>query len=125
MLVSAGSAQVPNPTQIPSQLSGDNPLYRVQINVVERDVKAVNYRVRGGDTQVDFKGTALMPDSKGNAVVESKKGYVDIDVNFDEVKPANTFGPEFLTYVLWAITPKAGQQISAKLYWATTTASSM
>jgi len=106
MMVSAGSAQVPNPTQIPSQLSGDNPLYRVQINVVERDVKAVNYRVRGGDTQVDFKGTALMPDSKGNAVVESKKGYVDIDVNFDEMKPANTFGPEYLTYVLWAITPE-------------------
>jgi outer membrane protein OmpA-like peptidoglycan-associated protein len=105
-LGSAGSAQVPNPTQVPVQSSGENPLYRVTINVVERDIKAVNYRVRGGDTQVDFKGTALMPEAKGKAIVEGKKGYVDIDVNFDEVRPASMFGPEYLTYVLWAITPE-------------------
>jgi outer membrane protein OmpA-like peptidoglycan-associated protein len=106
MLVSTGSAQVPNPTQVPAQSSGDNPLYRVTINVVERDIKAVNYKVRGGETQVDFKGTALMPEAKGNAHVEGQKGYAEIDVNFDEVRPASMFGPEYLTYVLWAITPE-------------------
>jgi outer membrane protein OmpA-like peptidoglycan-associated protein len=100
------SAQVPNPTQIGVQSAGDNPIYRVTINVVERDIKAVNYRVRGGDTKVDFKGTALMPDAKGEAVVESKRGYIDVDADFDDLKPASIFGPEYLTYVMWAITPE-------------------
>jgi outer membrane protein OmpA-like peptidoglycan-associated protein len=105
-LVTTGTAQIPNPTQVPIQQSGDNPLYRLTINVVERDIKAVNYRVRGGDTRVDFKGTALLPDAKGNAMVESKQGYIDINADFDELKPATMFGPEYLTYVMWAITPE-------------------
>ena len=89
-----------------TQRSGDNPLYRVTINVVERDIQAVNYRVRGGDTKVDFKGTALLQDAKGDAWVESQKGYIDIKAEFENLKPANSYGPEYLTYVLWAITPE-------------------
>jgi outer membrane protein OmpA-like peptidoglycan-associated protein len=106
LALTPGSAQVPNPTQVPVQQAGDNPIYRLQINVVERDIKAVNYRVRGGETRVDFKGTALMPDAKGNAIVESKQGFIDVDTHFDELKPASMFGPEYLTYVMWGITPE-------------------
>ena len=98
--------QVTNPTQVQVQRDGDNPLYRVTINVVERDIKAVNYRVRGGPTKVDFKGTALLPDAKGDAYVESKKGFIDINAEFENFKPASIYGPEYLTYVLWAITPE-------------------
>ena len=98
--------QVTSPTQVQAQRSGDNPLYRVTINVVERDIKAVNYRVRSGSTKVDFKGTALLPDAKGDAYVEGQKGYIDIRAEFENFKPATTYGPEYLTYVLWAITPE-------------------
>jgi len=98
--------QVPNPTQVQVQRAGDNPIYRVTINVVERNIKAVNYRVRGGATKVDFKGTALLEDAKGDAWVESQKGYIDINAQFEKFKPASSFGPEYLTYVLWAITPE-------------------
>ena len=79
------------------------PLYRV--NVVERTVNAVNYQYRSGPTQIDFRGTVLMPDAKGGAVVESKKGRTEIDAKFDHVVAPRRYGPEYLTYVLWAITP--------------------
>src|SRR5688500_8307545 len=102
----AGYSQVSNPTQVQAQRAGDNPLYRVTINVVERDIKAVNYRVRGGSTKVDFKGTALLPDAKGDAYVESQKGYIEINAEFEKFRPATTYGTEYLTYVLWAITPE-------------------
>jgi outer membrane protein OmpA-like peptidoglycan-associated protein len=99
-------SQVTNPAPVQVQRAGDNPLYRVTINVVERDIKAVNYRVRGGPTKVDFKGTALLPDAKGDAWVESKKGFIDINAEFENFKPASVYGPEYLTYVLWAVTPE-------------------
>ncbi|HTS61254.1 MAG TPA: OmpA family protein [Candidatus Acidoferrales bacterium] len=80
------------------------PIY--QVTVVERTVKAVNYQYRGGPTQIDFAGTVLMPQAKGQAIVESKKGRTAIDVKFSRVEAPGRFGPEYLTYVLWAITPE-------------------
>lgn len=79
------------------------PIYRV--TVVERTVRAVNYQYRNGPTQIDFRGTVLMPSAKGEAVVESKSGRTEIDAKFDRVDAPSRFGPEYLTYVLWAITP--------------------
>ena len=67
-------SQATNLTQVQVKHDGDNPLYRVTINVVERDIKAVNYRVRGGPTKVDFKGTALLPDAKGDACASRTEG---------------------------------------------------
>jgi len=100
----------PNPTLNQSlqvqRTPGDNPLYRININVVERQVKALNYQHRGGATKVGFRGTALLPEAHGEAKVESKQGYIEIEVEFDELKPASQYGPEFLTYVMWAITPE-------------------
>jgi outer membrane protein OmpA-like peptidoglycan-associated protein len=81
-------------------------LYTININVVERNVKAVNYRQRGGSTPIDFRGTALMPEAKGEAMIDTERGYIEIDAEFDELKSATQFGPEYLTYVLWAITPE-------------------
>ena len=100
-------AQQPaNPTQVQIQRGGDNPLYKIRVNVVERTTAAVNYRHRGGSTPVDFRGTALLPEARGEAKVESKQGYIEIEVEFDELQPATRFGPEFLTYVMWAVTPE-------------------
>jgi len=67
-------AQQPNPTQVGVQQQGGNPIYRITVNVVQRTTKAVNYRHRSGATKVDFRGTELLPDAKGEARVESQQG---------------------------------------------------
>ncbi len=80
------------------------PVYRV--NVVSRSVEAVNYRHRNGSTKIDFRGTSLMPDGSGEAKVDSKAGRLQINAEFKNVRNANYYGPEYLTYVLWAVTPE-------------------
>ena len=80
------------------------PLYRV--TVVGRTAKAVNYLHRGGPTKLDFKGTVLLTDARGGATVESKQGATQIDAKFEGLEPPTRFGREYLTYVLWAITPE-------------------
>ena len=76
------------------------------VRVVSRTTKAVNYRHRGGSTTVDFKGTSLMPSVTGKAKVDSKEGRLEINAELAHMLAAKTFGPEYLTYVLWAITPE-------------------
>ena len=80
------------------------PIYRV--TVTERTMKAINYQHRSGATKIDFSGTSLLPNAHGEAKVESKKGYIEIEVEFDHLQPATKYGAEYLTYVLWAITPE-------------------
>src|SRR5258708_5349433 len=104
-------AQVPNPTQSPSGVSTNQqvvasdhqPLFRV--TVVSRTTKAINYRHRSGSTRVDFRGTPLMPQATGEAKVESRQGDIRISVDAEKLMPASTFGGEYLTYVLWAVSP--------------------
>ena len=107
LLSGAASAQVstPNPTQGATAGAGEQvPLFRV--TVVGRTTSAINYRPRRGDTKVDFAGTTLMPAAKGYATVSGEKGYIKVDAHFDKLAPPTQFGPEYLTYVLWAITPE-------------------
>jgi outer membrane protein OmpA-like peptidoglycan-associated protein len=80
------------------------PVYR--ITVVGRVIKAINYRNRSGVTKVKFRGTSLMPSSVGDADVQSRQGTIKVDVRFQHVEPANRFGPEYMTFVLWAISPE-------------------
>src|SRR5450631_1562469 len=80
------------------------PTFRV--TVVSRSVQAVNYKHRGGATKVDFAGTDLMPQANGQAKVESKKGYIEIEVEFGNLQKPTAFGNEYLTYILWAISPE-------------------
>ena len=82
------------------------PIYRITVNVVERNTTAINYQHRNGSTTIDFAGTPLMAKARGEAKVESKQGYIEVEVEFDDLQPATRFGPEFLTYVMWAITPE-------------------
>jgi outer membrane protein OmpA-like peptidoglycan-associated protein len=98
------NGQTPNTP--PVQFSAADKNTHVTNNVVEGHIMAVNYRVRGGPTKIDFIGTSLMPGAKGSAWIESKKGYIEIDASFDKLQQAKTFGPEYLTYILWAITPE-------------------
>ena len=80
------------------------PIYHV--TVVDRTIDAVNYQYRTGPTEIDFRGTVLLPQSKGDATVESKTGRSEIDARFHHLEAPGRFGPEYLTYVLWAITPQ-------------------
>lgn len=93
--------------QNPQPKSGQlEPVATFKATSVARTAKAINYRHRSGSTKVDFKGTALMPQARGEAQVESKQGRIEIDVNFRDLERATKFGSEYLTYVLWAITPE-------------------
>ncbi|HEX4485544.1 MAG TPA: OmpA family protein [Terriglobales bacterium] len=80
----------------------ETPVFRV--HVVGRSTKAVNYRHRGGSTTVDLKGTSLMPEATGRAKVNGKEGRLEVNVEVSKMQPATEIGPQFLTYVLWAIT---------------------
>src|SRR5690606_17412939 len=67
---------------------------------------AINYRPRRGNTRVDFTGTDLMPRAGGRAEVSGQEGIIKIEVRLDDLDPPSRFGPEYLTYVLWAVTPE-------------------
>ncbi len=99
LLVSAGLllAQKPDP---------DAPMVTFKVQVVAKTAKAINYRHRSGATKINFAGTAILPKARGEAKVESKQGYIEIEVEFDNLQAAPMHGQEYLTYVLWAITPE-------------------
>ncbi len=80
------------------------PIFRV--NVVSRNVQAVNYEHRSGASKVDFAGTDLTPSANGEAKVNSRRGSIEIDAEFGDLQVPATFGNEYLTYVLWAISPE-------------------
>jgi outer membrane protein OmpA-like peptidoglycan-associated protein len=118
-LLSAASglaiAQEPNPTSTQSPLRTEQseaqleiqngiPVYKVK--VIGREIPAINYFHRNGSTKIGFHGTDLLAGAKGEAKVDARLGRTSIDANFVGLTPANGFGPEYLTYVLWAITPE-------------------
>ena len=79
------------------------PIFKVE--VVSRSIAAVSYRNRSGWTKVDLQGTALAPKAKGLAEVNSRLGHMEIKLSVKDLPSASSYGPLFLTYVLWAITP--------------------
>jgi hypothetical protein len=85
------------------------PIYR--LTVVQRSLEAVNFERHSGPTVIDMKGTVLLPKAEGKATVEVKNGYTRVDLELRHLAPPTQFGAEFLTYVLWAITP-AGRAIN-------------
>jgi outer membrane protein OmpA-like peptidoglycan-associated protein len=90
-----------NTSQLPA---AGTPVFR--LSLTPRTVKAINYQHRSGATRIGFRGTELLPNARGEAKVEGQKGYIGIEAEFDGLQPATSNGPEYLTYVLWAITPE-------------------
>jgi outer membrane protein OmpA-like peptidoglycan-associated protein len=74
--------------------------------VTGRTTQAVNYKHRSGSTKVNFAGTDLMPAADGEAEVNSKRGAIEIEAEFGNLQKPTTFGNEYLTYILWAISPE-------------------
>ena len=104
-------AQEPNPTvrqdeQNQQQVQMRNGIAYYKVQVVDRTLPAINYFHRSGTTKIGFAGTSLLPDAKGEAKVDSRNGRTAIDATIENLSPANGFGTEYLTYVLWAITPE-------------------
>jgi outer membrane protein OmpA-like peptidoglycan-associated protein len=66
----------------------------------------MHYRIQGGSTKVDFRGTELMQRGSGEAKVEGKKSNFEIDARFEGFEDATKFGFEYLTYVLWVVSPQ-------------------
>jgi hypothetical protein len=88
----------------PAQTHSDSvPIYR--ITVVQRALQAVNFERHSGPTEINLRGTVLLPKADGKATVEVKNGYTKIDLNIRHLSAPTQFGTEFLTYVLWAISP--------------------
>jgi len=111
VITGALSAQVRTPPPPPAptavrtdQATDDQPIFRV--TVVERTTNAVSYRHRSGWTKVDLHGTPLAPDATGHADVNSRPGYIEAKAEMHRLLPASQYGPEYMTYVLWAITPE-------------------
>lgn len=74
-------------------------------DVVKKSITAVGYEVGGGSTKVILLGTPAAPDGNGEAKVQAKKGGTDIEVKVKGLPQPTTLGAEFLTYVLWSVTP--------------------
>jgi outer membrane protein OmpA-like peptidoglycan-associated protein len=104
MLFGVSAFAQTNSQSIAVQRTSDTPVFRV--NVISRSVTAVNYRHRSGSTKLDFAGTDLMPLANGEAKVESERGSIKIRAEFGDLQSPKSFGNEYLTYILWAISPE-------------------
>ena len=92
--------------QATTVLEPEGPASTYRVIVVSRSVQAVNYRHRSGASDVDFAGTALLPSADGKAKVRSKRGTLEVEAEFGNLQSPTTFGAEYLTYVMWAISPE-------------------
>src|SRR5580692_8221971 len=101
---SARSGGVPQGSPTAAMRADQTSMY--QEILVDRTVKAVKYAHRSGSTKIDFAGTNLMADGRGEAKVNSHRGAIQIKAEFSNLQKSTTFGPEYLTYVMWAISPE-------------------
>ena len=91
--LAAGFASAQNSKEVPAA------------DVISKTIKAVGYEVGGGSTKMIFLGTSAASQASGEAKVEAKKGGTTIDLKVQSLPQPTTLGAEFLTYVLWTITP--------------------
>jgi outer membrane protein OmpA-like peptidoglycan-associated protein len=92
--------------QVTTALAPTGPTSTYRVVVISRSVQAVNYEHRSGASEVDFAGTALMASADGKAKVRSKRGTMEVEAEFGNLQSPTIFGGEYLTYVLWAISPE-------------------
>jgi len=93
-------------TQVSASVEPMSTTPTFRVTVISRSVQAVNYQHRSGSSKVDFAGTDLMPAANGVAQINSKRGSIAIDAEFGDLEKPTAFGNEYLTYVLWAISPE-------------------
>ncbi len=106
VLVCLGASAVAQAQTSDSREQVLTPTYTYTVNVVSRTVRAVQYEHHNGSTEIGFRGTDLMPGASGEAKVDSKRDTMKIDAKFTGLEDPTSFGGEYLTYVLWAISPE-------------------
>jgi len=79
------------------------PGYRV--TVASGSARAINYRYLSGATTLGFRGTVLLPEAQGSVKVRTHEGGTRLKATFHHLEPASRFGGEYMTYVLWAVSP--------------------
>jgi hypothetical protein len=77
-----------------------------RVNVVERTTSVIDLGTASGAVTLDFRGTCLLLEARGVATVERKGDHIEVDGEFDNVQDATRFGPEYLTFVIWGISPE-------------------
>ena len=97
MAIPAGAAPIQNIGRLSDTAS---------MNLVDRTTKTINYEHSAGSTKVELYGTILLTASRGEAKVENRRTYTEIEVVFRNLQSATRFGSEYLTYVMWAVTPE-------------------
>ena len=100
----AFSQTAPNPTQRAIETDGPLPISE-SVGRGPHDGRD-QLPAAPGRYEIDFSGTPLLPLARGSATVSGEQGYIQIEAKFDKLEPATRFGREYLTYVLWAITPE-------------------
>ena len=71
-----------------------------------RTITAIGYPVGGGTIKVNLKGTGMIASASGQANVEAKSGITQVELGVKGLTPPTPIGAEFLTYVLWAVSPE-------------------
>ena len=72
---------------------------------VSRKAKAISM-THTGSSKFDMRATDLMARAGGEGKVERKTGRAELEVKVSGLDAATSFGLEYLTYVLWAISPQ-------------------
>ena len=86
-------------------------------SLISKSTTAIGFTVGGGSTKVDLKGTEFMPDASGEAKVEAKAktGTTNVEVTAKGLTSPSKLGAEYLTYVLWVVTPEGRTGNSGEL----------
>ena len=77
-----------------------------RVTLVERTTNVIDFGYQSGAIRVDLEGTCLFPEAHGEATVERKRDHIEIDGELDNLQDATRFGPEYLTFVMWSISPE-------------------
>src|SRR3984957_10859688 len=93
------------PTNLDAQKEQTHTRWEYHVTTVPATITVINYEHRSS-TEVGFQGSPMMQNAKGTAKVISRTGRIAVEAEFKNMQPARNLGPEFLTYVLWAITPE-------------------
>jgi len=103
--VTTHAQQVHTPSQVPARIDGEKGLQTI-IGSIERTTTVISHAKRSGDTKVEMRGTSLWPEARGEANIERRQDHIEIKAQFYGLPLATHFGPEYLTYVIWVVTPE-------------------
>jgi outer membrane protein OmpA-like peptidoglycan-associated protein len=101
-----GSAWARNSAAPPQAAPTSAPTGTAGSGGTSHTTKAVNYRHANGSVKIIFQATDLLKGAIGEAKVQAKNNRMEVEAKFERIDDATKFGLQYLTYVLWAISPE-------------------